>query len=66
MGNIVFFKHKYLTMRTITPADALLTAAGDLQESIDGGIPQSQYNKELSTSSWPYLMQLLTMGEVTQ
>ena len=32
-------------MPTITPADALLTAAGDLREAIHGGIPQSQYDK---------------------
>ena len=44
-GNTVFFKHKYLTMPTITPADALLTATKDLQEALKGDIPKSQYNK---------------------
>ena len=44
-GNTVFFKHKYLTMPTITPADALLTATSDLRETLEGDIPRSQYNK---------------------
>ena len=30
IGNTVFFKHKYLTMHTVTAADALLKAANDL------------------------------------
>ena len=34
-------------MPTITPTDALLTAAGNLREAINGGIPRSQYNKEI-------------------
>ena len=44
-GNTVFFKHKYLTMPTITPADALLTATSDLRETLEGDIPRSQYDK---------------------
>ena len=47
-GNTVFFKHKYLTMPTITPADAILTATRDLQEALEGDIPQSQYNKGMA------------------
>jgi hypothetical protein len=34
-----FFKHKYLTMPTITPADALIRAANDLTDAISGVIP---------------------------
>ena len=34
-GNTVFFKHKYLTMPTITPGDALLKAAVELKETIE-------------------------------
>ena len=44
-GNTVFFKHKYLTMPTSTPADALLTATSDLRETPKGNIPRSQYDK---------------------
>ena len=44
-GNTVFFKHKYLTMPTITTADAILTATKDLQETLEGDIPQSEYDK---------------------
>ena len=32
-------------MPTITVADAILTATKDLQESLEGDIPQSQYDK---------------------
>jgi hypothetical protein len=35
----VFFKHKYLTMPTITPADALICAADYLTDAIAGLIP---------------------------
>ena len=45
VGNTVFFKHKYLTMPTITTADAILTATRDLQDALKGDIPQSQYEK---------------------
>ena len=46
-SNTVFFKHKYLTMLTVTPADALMTAVGNLCEAIDGRIPQSQSDKAI-------------------
>ena len=39
--NIVIFKHNYLTMPTITNADAVLIAAKDLQTALKGGIPQA-------------------------
>jgi hypothetical protein len=35
----VFFKHKYLTMPTITPADALILAADNLTAAIAGVVP---------------------------
>ena len=47
IGNTVFFKPKYLTMPTITTADALLTATKDLEETVKGDIPMSQYDKNL-------------------
>ena len=34
-----FFKHKYLTMPTITPADALIKAADTLTDTILGNFP---------------------------
>ena len=37
--NTVFFKHKYLTMPTITPADALILAADNLTAAIAGVVP---------------------------
>ncbi len=37
----VFFKHKYLTMPSITPSDALIHAADDLTDAISGLIPTS-------------------------
>jgi hypothetical protein len=37
----VFFKHKYLTMPTLTPADALIKAANDLTAAIAGNMPLS-------------------------
>ena len=37
----MFFKHKYLTMPTITNADALLTAAHDMTEALKGSVAQS-------------------------
>jgi hypothetical protein len=30
----IFFKHKYLTMPTVTPADALIRAADSLTDTI--------------------------------
>ena len=41
VGNTVFFKHKYLTMPTITNADALLQAASDMSTALQGGVAQS-------------------------
>ena len=35
----VFFKHKYLTMPTITPTDALIRAADNLTDAITGIVP---------------------------
>lgn len=40
IGNTVFFKHKYLTMPTITNADALLIAGKDMQSALKGAVPQ--------------------------
>ena len=37
--NTVFFKHKYLTMPTITPTDALILAADNLTTAITGVVP---------------------------
>jgi hypothetical protein len=37
----VFFKHKYLTMPSITPADALIKAADNLVDTISGLMPQN-------------------------
>ena len=41
IGNTVFFKHKYLTMPTITNADALLIAAKDMSTALEGGVTKS-------------------------
>ena len=38
IGNTIFFKHKYLTMPTLTTADALLKAAHDMATALLGGI----------------------------
>ena len=40
IGNTVFFKHKYLTMPTITPGDAVLKAAEDLKEALLNNMPK--------------------------
>ncbi len=37
--NTVFFKHKYLTMPTLTPADALIQAADNSTSAIAGFVP---------------------------
>ena len=42
----VFFKHKYLTMPTMTPADALIKAADNLNEAIQGVIPEKGQTQE--------------------
>ena len=39
MATLCFFKHKYLTMHTVTNVDALLIATNDLQTALKGGIP---------------------------
>ncbi len=38
---MVFFKHKYLTMPSITPADALILASDNLMDAISGLLPTS-------------------------
>ena len=40
IGNTLFFKHTYLTMPTLTNADALLLATKDLQTALKGGAAQ--------------------------
>jgi hypothetical protein len=37
----VFFKHKYITMPSFTPADALIRAADNLTTAINGAIPKN-------------------------
>jgi hypothetical protein len=39
MCSLVFFKHKYLMMPSLTPADALIRAADDLTTALAGVIP---------------------------
>ena len=46
VSETVFFKHKYLTMPTITPEAALLKAVDDLKNAIEGKIPPSLQTKE--------------------
>jgi len=43
VGNTVFFKHKYLTIPTITKADALNTSIDNLATALKGGIPQPSH-----------------------
>ena len=42
----VFFKHKYLTMPTITPADELVKAADNLVDAISGVIPKNSITED--------------------
>ncbi len=42
----VFFKHKYLMMPTITPADALIQAAGNLVDAISGVTPKNSITED--------------------
>ena len=35
----VIFKHKYITMPTVTPADAIVQAAKQLTDALKGNIP---------------------------
>jgi hypothetical protein len=37
--NTVFFKHKYLTMMTLTPTNALIRAADNITSAIAGVVP---------------------------
>jgi hypothetical protein len=41
ISKTVFFCHKYLTMPTITPADALIKAADNLVDIITGQLPKN-------------------------
>ena len=40
--NTVFFKHKDITNPTVTPADAIVSAAKDLRAALKGKLPGSQ------------------------
>ncbi len=42
----VFFKHKYLTMPSITPADALIRASDNLTDAISGLLPASTVTQD--------------------
>ena len=46
IGNTVFFKHKYLTMPTIIPGDAVLKAAEDLKQALLNNMPKSSETEE--------------------
>ena len=46
VGNTVFFKHKYLTMPTITNADALLIAAKSMESALEKGTTQTLQTTE--------------------
>ena len=45
----VFFKHKYLTMPSVTPADALIKAADNLVDTINGIIPKHSVTSDAVT-----------------
>jgi hypothetical protein len=45
----IFFKHKYLTMPTLTPSDALIKAADIVSEAITGAIPVSSITNDAIT-----------------
>jgi hypothetical protein len=45
----VFVKHKYLTMPTLTPSDALIKAADTLSEAITSAIPVSSITNDAIT-----------------
>jgi hypothetical protein len=49
-----FFKHKYLTMPMITPANTLIGAADYLTDAISGLIPSPHAHRMQSTSSWSF------------
>ena len=46
----VFFKHKYLTMPTLTPSDALIKAADTLSDAITGVLPVSTITNDAITA----------------
>jgi len=46
VGNTIFFKHKYLTMPTLTTADALLKAAHDMTTALLGGVTTTNQSAE--------------------
>jgi hypothetical protein len=46
MCSSVFFKHKYLTMPSLTPADALIRASDDLMTALAGVIPPPSMTTE--------------------
>ena len=46
----VFFKHKYLTMPSLTPADALIKAADVLSDAITGALPVSTITNDAITA----------------
>jgi hypothetical protein len=48
--SLVFFKHKYLTMPTLTPGNALIKAADILFEAITGTIPISSITIDAITA----------------
>ena len=39
VGQIVFFKHKYITQPALTPTDAILRASDDLGQILKGVLP---------------------------
>jgi hypothetical protein len=45
----IFFKHKYLTMPTLTPSDALIKAADTLSEAITSVMPVSSITNDAAT-----------------
>ncbi len=45
----IFFKHRYLTMPTLTPTDMLINAADTLSEAIIGAIPVSSITNDAIT-----------------
>jgi hypothetical protein len=47
-----FFKHKYLTMPSLTPLDALICAADDLPDAIQAQSPQAQSQQMWWINLW--------------
>jgi hypothetical protein len=48
--SLVFFKHKYLTMPTLTPSDALIKATNILADAITGALPISTITDDAITA----------------